>query len=107
MNPKMVQELVKNGWIFTPHSFNSVYDILKFGEYNLSADTSSWLMLGVIRILFEGGSVSIKESLFDTMVTKNNIVVIEGEDRDAQNLGSLLSAFSRDDFDPSNFSKLF
>jgi hypothetical protein len=45
MNPKMVQELVKNGWIFTPHSFNSVYDILKFGEYNLSADTSSWLML--------------------------------------------------------------
>jgi hypothetical protein len=62
---------------------------------------------GVIRILFEGGSVSIKESLFDTMVTKNNIVVIEGEDRDAQNLGSLLSAFSRDDFDPSNFSKLF
>jgi hypothetical protein len=45
MNKILVKELVNKGWIFKPHNFNSVYDLLIFGDYNLMADTSSWLML--------------------------------------------------------------
>lgn len=45
MNKILVQDLIKKGWNFKTHDFNSIYDILSFGDYNLSADTGSWLMI--------------------------------------------------------------
>ncbi len=45
MNQILIDGLVKKGWSFNAHNFNSIYDYLAYGEYNLSSDTGSWLML--------------------------------------------------------------
>lgn len=45
MNQILIDSLIKEEWSFHEHTFNSIYNYLTYGEYKLSSDTGSWLML--------------------------------------------------------------